>query len=85
MKFDISMPLYKNETVYRAKVAFVYDYQIPVIIHNNYINFIINILIYIKIYTFQSLFKHNYYFIYIKLLICMITISYSSKIFRIFH
>jgi len=29
MKFEISMPLYKNETVYRARVAFVYDYQIP--------------------------------------------------------
>jgi len=33
MNFEISMPLYKNETVYHARVAFVYDYQIPVIIN----------------------------------------------------
>jgi len=29
MKFDISMPMYKNESVYRTRVAFVYEYQIP--------------------------------------------------------
>eukprot|EP00833_Pecoramyces_ruminatium_P000429 jgi/Orpsp1_1/1174461/evm.model.c7180000050216.1 len=29
MKFEISMPMYKNESVYRTRVAFVYDYQIP--------------------------------------------------------
>ncbi|ORX80212.1 hypothetical protein BCR32DRAFT_268989 [Anaeromyces robustus] len=29
MRFEISMPVFKNESVYRTRVAFVYDYQIP--------------------------------------------------------
>jgi len=29
MKFEISIPMFKNESVYRTRVAFVYDYQIP--------------------------------------------------------
>jgi len=71
MKFDISMPMYKNESVYRTRVAFVYEYQIPVIIiiiyiiilyhYNNnhcYFNNIIikNIYIYIYKYIFTNIF-----------------------------
>jgi len=75
MKFDISMPMYKNESVYRTRVAFVYEYQIPVIIiiiyiiilyhYNNnhcYFNNIIikNIYIYTYINTYLRIYLYKF-------------------------